>query len=250
MSDPPAPMAVILMEASWPPAQVLRHGPFTLRRGAGGGQRVSAATLTEGFDSSDVTGADLTGAEAAMRGMGQDPLFMLTFQDSERDTGLDQMLAARGYAIKDPVVIYTADSAQIAGDGPPPMTSFTHWPPMAIARTLWQDGKIGPERLAIMDRAVGPKVAILGRGNDRAAGVVFVALSGGVAFVHALHVLPDLRRRGAAHNLMRAAGQWAQGQGAGTLALAVTRANGPARALYDALGMAVVGQYHYRRAPP
>ena len=249
MSDPvalmAAPMEAALMEASWPPAQVLHHGPFTLRRGAGGGQRVSAATLTKGFDAADVTEDALTGAEIAMRDMGQDPLFMLTPQDK----GLDQALAARGYVVKDPVVIYAADSARIAGDGPPPMTSFPHWPPMAIARTLWLDGQIGAERLAIMDRAAGPKVAVLGRARDRAAGVVFVALAGGVAFVHALHVLPDLRRIGAAQNLMRAAGQWAQGQGAQTLALAVTQANGPARTLYEALGMAVVGQYHYRKAP-
>ena len=244
MSDPLA-LTAALMEVSWPPVQVLTHGPFTLRRGAGGGQRVSAATLTKGIESTDVTEADLTGAEAAMRDMGQNPLFMLTPQD----VLLDQALALRGYAIKDPVVIYAADSARIAGDGPLPMTSFPHWPPMALARTLWQDGQIGPERLAIMERAAGPKVAVLGRANDRAAGVVFVAVSGGVAFVHALHVLPDLRRVGAAQNLMRASGQWAQGQGAGTVALAVTQANGPARALYDALGMTVVGAYHYRRTP-
>ena len=241
MSDPLA-----LMEASWPPAQVLRHGPFTLRRGDGGGQRVCAATLTTKPPvAANPTPADLTSAEAAMRGMGQDPLFLLTPQD----TGLDQALAARGYVIKDPVVIYAADSARVAGDGPAAMTSFPHWPPLAIARTLWLDGGVGPERLAIMDRAAGPKVAVLGRARDRAAGVAFVALAGGVAFVHALHVLPDLRRFGAAQNLMRAAGQWAQGQGAGTLALAVTQANGPARALYEALGMTVMGSYHYRRAP-
>lgn len=240
MSDPLA-----LMEASWPPAQVLHQGPFTLRRGAGGGQRVSAASLTGGWDGTGRDGAALDKAEAAMRAMGQDPLFMLT----PPDAALDQALAARGYDLKDPVVIYAADCAQIAGVGPPPMTSFPHWPPMAIARTLWQDGQIGPERLAIMERAAGPKVAVLGRANDRAAGVVFVALSGGVAFVHALHVLPAQRRQGAAQSLMRAAGLWGQGQGAGTLALAVTQANGAARALYDGLGMVVVGSYHYRGAP-
>ncbi|NCO15796.1 MAG: hypothetical protein GW902_01020, partial [Alphaproteobacteria bacterium] len=46
-----------------------------------------------------------------------------------------------------------------------------------------------------------------------------------------------------------AAALWAQGLGARTLALAVTLANAPARALYRRLGFAPVCGYHYRRAP-
>ena len=65
-----------------------------------------------------------------------------------------------------------------------------------------------------------------------------------------------LRRRGAdtsyqrdddvARNMMRAAAIWAQNHGATTLALAVTRSNVSANALYSSLGMTVVGYYHYR----
>ena len=45
----------------------------------------------------------------------------------------------------------------------------------------------------------------------------------------------------------RAAGAWAQDNGAETLALLVTEANAGARALYASLSMGVVGQYHYRK---
>ncbi len=46
--------------------------------------------------------------------------------------------------------------------------------------------------------------------------------------------------------MIAAAAAWAAEQGADTVALVVTEANAPARALYSSLGMAPVGQYHYR----
>jgi GNAT superfamily N-acetyltransferase len=231
---------VRLMEASWPPAAVIRQGPVLLRQGSGGGQRVSAASV-EG----DWTEDDLTRAETAMRQMGQEALFLVTPQDG----ALDLALAKRGYQIKDPVLVYAAPARQIAAEGPPHMTTFTHWPPLNIAATLWADGHVGPERLAIMQRALGPKTVLLARANERAAGVAFAALSGPAVFVHALHVAPEMRRGGSGRNLMRAAALWADHTGAETLALAVTEANQSARALYASLGMEVVESYHYRRRP-
>lgn len=225
------------MEASWPPAARRALGPVSLRRGDGGGQRVCAATVGEGW-----TDGDLAAAADAMRDMGQDALFMLT----PDQTALDARLAALGFAVKDPVVIYAAPVAQVAGDGPAHMTTFPHWPPMQIARDIWADGHVGPQRLAIMARATGAKAAILARTHDRASGVAYVAVVQDMAFVHALHVVEGLRRQGAAQNLMRAAAVFAAEAGAAELVLAVTAANSPARALYEGLGMAVVGGYHYR----
>ena len=48
---------------------------------------------------------------------------------------------------------------------------------------------------------------------------------------------------------MSAVAHWGAAQGAGTLAVAVTRANAPARGLYASLGLTDVGQYHYRVLP-
>jgi ribosomal protein S18 acetylase RimI-like enzyme len=45
---------------------------------------------------------------------------------------------------------------------------------------------------------------------------------------------------------MRGVGRWALENGARNVALAVTRANVAANELYEALGMNVVGSYHYR----
>ena len=93
-----------------------------------------------------------------------------------------------------------------------------------------------------MDRAPGPKTALLGRIRDRAAGVGFVAVHGPVAMVHALVVPPEFRRQGVAAWLMRRAGHFATGHGAPRVALAVTRANAGALALYDRLGFVEVGR--------
>ena len=219
------------IEATWPPAAVRDLGPWRLRDGAGGGKRVSAATVAGAW-----TDDDLALAEAAMA----QPLFQIR----PGDAALDAALAARGYRLIDPVVVYEAPVAGFAS--PPRMTTFPHWPPLAMATDLWAEGGIGAARLGVMHRALGPKVAILARGSDRVAGVAYVAVHGTTAMLHALEVTPALRRQGAAQHILRAAAIWAQEAGAETLSLVVTEANTAARNLYASLNMQVVGQYHYR----
>lgn len=226
------------MEATWPPVAVQRIGPWIVRQGGGGGKRVAAASATGA-----VCEADLRVAEAAMAALGQDRLFLLR----PTEGGLDALLAARGYRVVDPVMIYAAPVAALAALPLGPVAAIPHWPPLEIAKEIWAGGGIGPARLAVMDRVALPKTAILGRSSGRAAGVAFVAVTPDVAFLHALEVRPALRRQGTAANIVKMAAKWAVSQGVDQLALAVTEANGPARHLYASLGMAVVGTYHYRQ---
>lgn len=221
------------LEATWPPARSWSLGPFTLRDGAGGGQRVAAASVNGGF-----TEPQLDAAISAM----PDPLFVLY----PWDEALDDALQARGYRLHDPVVAYGAPVAQLTGELPF-LTAFPHWPPLEVARTVWAEGGIGPARLAVMDRAMMPKAAILARAGDRPAGACFIACHGPLALLHAVEVRSAYRRQGAARHLLRAAANWASDQGATTLALFVTEKNTPARALYSAAGMTEVGRYHYRK---
>lgn len=229
------------MELTWPAAETRDLGPFRLRRGLGGGQRVSAATAL----SPDWQAGDIDAAVDEMRRMSQRPLFMLR----EGEERLDAELAARGFEVKDPVSVHAGPAKVVAGDGPDWLTSFPHWPPMAVANDLWAEGGVGLGRLAAMDRVTGAKTVLLGRGGDRVAGVAFVAMAQGSGFLHALYVTPALRRQGTARNLLRAAAQWVLGEEGETLALAVTTANATARRLYVSAGMEVVTTYHYRRDP-
>lgn len=221
-----------VMEATWPAASHRTLGPFTLRDGAGGGKRVSAASLNGSF-----TDVDLDALEESM----PDPLMLVRAGQAE----LDAALAARGWRIADPVVAYAAPVLQLTADLPR-LTAFAHWPPLEIARSIWKDGGVGPARIAVMDRVQGPKAALLGRIEDRSAGVAFVACHGTEAMVHALEVRSSHRRRGLGAKLLHAAANWAVEQNATRLSLVVTRQNTAARALYARLGMEVVGEYHYR----
>jgi GNAT superfamily N-acetyltransferase len=227
----PALLAEV-MEATWPPASRQTLGPFTLRDGAGGGKRVSAASCAGTF-----TETDLDALEARMA----QPLMLIRKGETELDAALD----ARGWRIIDPVVAYAAPVSALTTDLPG-LTAFPHWPPLEIARSIWAEGGIGPARVAVMDRVTGPKSAVLGRIRDRPAGVAFVACRGAEAMVHALDVRESQRRQGLGRNLLHAAANWAADQGATRLSLVVTRQNAAARALYARLGMQTVGEYHYR----
>ena len=79
-----------VLATTWPPAEVRRLGRWTLRRGEGGGNRVSCATLDDG-DAGDA--GDIAAAEAVMRGWGQRPIFMIRPGDDALDGGLVAVLA-------------------------------------------------------------------------------------------------------------------------------------------------------------
>lgn len=226
-------------DATWPAARRWDLGPWTLREGQGGGQRVSSATAR-----GPVTPQDITEAEAAMREIGQRPLFMI--RDGE--TELDEMLAARGYVVKDPVTLYQTPIETLTDRPIPRVTAFEIWPPLAIMTDLWAAGGVGPDRLAVMHRAE-TKTGILARWNEKPGGVGFAAVDGDICMVHAVEVPAHQRRQGVAGWIMRRAAFWGAAQGARHLAVLCVEQNAPANALYRGLGFASVGRYHYRTVP-
>ncbi len=227
-------------EATWPPADHTPAGPWMLRNGAGGGKRVSAATA-EG----EWREEDLSAAETAMRMLGQDALFMIRAGDET----LDAALATRGYEIIDPVNLWVCPIDQLTNVPVPRVTAFAIWEPLAITRDIWNAGGIGPDRVAIMERAPEPKTSILGRISDKPAGAAYCAIHDGIAMVHALEIALAHRRKGMGVWLMRQAAHWAKANGANWMSVLCTQANDGANGLYASLGMQVVGQYHYRILP-
>ncbi len=178
-----------------------------------------------------------------MQAMGQKRIFCLW----PGDEAPDAQLADRGYDILDPVNIYACPAQQLTDIPIPRVTVFNIWEPLAIMREIWAQGGIGPERLAVMHRAKGPKTGQLMRRSDQPAGAGFVAIHDGVAMMHALEILPDHRRHGMGAWSMRAAAFWALDNGAKTLSVICTKANDGANGLYQSLGMEIVGEYHYRQ---
>lgn len=225
-----------LIDATWPAECCAETGGFLLRFTKGGGSRVSAATLRGNLEA-----VDIDAAIDAMHAAGQRPLFMIR----PGDDALDAELARRGYTMQDPTIEFTAPLAALAGEVPP-VTAFAHWPPLQIAREVWDETDIGAARQAIMERVAGPKTCVLGRIDDRAAGAAFVAVAGETAMLHALTILTEKRRKGLARAMMHEAVHWAMTEGATRLSLIVREDNAAAVALYEGLGMARGQHYHYR----
>ncbi len=226
-------------EGTWPPARSWAEGKWTLRDGAGGGKRVSAATAL-----GDVSDSDIPRAEDAMREMGQQPLFMIR----EGDDALDAMLMARDYDLIDEVRLYVAPVEALMDKPIPRVTCFAIWEPLAIMEEIWQTDGVGPARLDVMGRAA-VKTGILSRWNEKPAGAAFAAVHEGTAMVHAVVTLEHQRRQGVAQWMMRAAAFWAHKNGASHISVLCVTANAPANALYKAMGFTAVGTYHYRILP-
>jgi len=225
------------LEATWPPAKRFRLGPWVIRDGKGGGKRVSAATTDL-----PVTDADIEMAEQQMRSTRQTPLFMV----AEGQDKLDRLLAAQGYQVVDPSLIFCANINDLSLPEIAPLDAIPCAQPLSLMEEIWQQGGIGPARLAVMQRAKGPKTWIFGRANDRPAGVAFVAIGGDIAMLHALEVVAQARRAGAGRRIMARAAIWAAENGARHLSVVTTGRNLPAQGLFSGIGMQVVGKYHYR----
>lgn len=236
----PGPEQVFdVLDATWPAGRSISVGPWRLRQGNGGGQRVSAATAEAA-----VQAGDIDTAAQHMQAMGQHPLFMVRNGEEELDTHLED----RGYHLVDTTAMYVAATADLTAELSVTV-AMPSWPPLAVQREIWANGGIGPARVAVMERCTDPKTTILVRCGDVPAGTAYVASHNDIAMIHAIEVDPLLRRRGIGRQLMLACANWVAGEKATWLSLAVTRANKAANALYVGLGMAEVTSYHYRRAP-
>lgn len=240
MTAAPSPEALkAAMEATWPPAEVALTGGLATGRGLGAGGRVSSTRAI----APDWTGADLDAAEAQHRAWGQVPMVRV-YDDEAR---LAEVLRGRGYAEVNPTAVLANPIARLTDRPVPAMTAFTLWPPLALQRDIWTAGGIGTSRQAVMARVDGARTTLLGRTQDRAAAAAFAAVHGRVAMIHGIEVLPAFRRQGLGAALIRKAAHWAEAEGADHMALAVSRANAGAVALYAGMGFAEVIGYSYHQ---
>lgn len=221
------------LAASWPAVEQADIGGFRIGRrdAASAARRIGlldgAACALGPWDADD-----LEAAIARAGAWGQPAGFHVT-QDQQ---SLHSTLLARGFTQQRDLRIMSAPIRALTDQPPPPLAAFALWPPLAIQRDLWSEALIPPDQQAVMARVTVPHTALLGRVNDRAAGVGFAAASGPVAVVHALQTMPGLRRLGVAGWMLRQAGLWAAEQGAEHLVLMVDRENRPAIALFETLG--------------
>lgn len=218
-----------LLDATWPSASTRVERGWRIRHDPKGGNRVSATS-------------------ALIPGKGDGPLDAPLYMVREGEQELDATLAVQGYTKAFPCHIMAIEAKALAQDLLRDRVIACEGV-LAKAREIWAEGNIGPARIAIMERAQCPKTVLLGRADDRALGTTFVGIHGDQAMLHALFVHPSARRTGLARDITIAAARWTLDMGATTLTLIVEESNGPARALYEGLGMGTVARYHYRKRP-
>ncbi len=147
---------------------------------------------------------------------------MVQVSPLEAHGALDAALVARGWQAIRPTDVLVADAAAVA----------------AAAG--------GAPGIAVTVDDAGQAIATL---DGRPAGAGSAALDAGWSGLFAIATEPEARRRGVARTLVGALASWSAANGCDRLYLQVTADNGPAQALYQALGFTRSHGYHYRVAP-
>lgn len=231
---PDAQGIMAAIRASWPPSALATLGPFELPAETVGTRRATSARLRPG---ARVTDADIAAVETSRPGT------IFGTIDGVEDQAAD-LLVARGYGAGGVSDLMAGPAAPLLGDLPP-VSGFAHWPPLEICNSLWDDHGNPAPRRAPMFRAPGPRAAVLMRAEGRAAGALYVGVAEGLAVLHLVLTLPQMRGKGVGLLALRHAATWAQAQGADTLVLPVEADNTGAIALYAKAGLARRGGYRY-----
>lgn len=226
-----------------PAARIGFDGGFVLRAHAGGTGRANAASSLDPSPDADLD-ARIARIEAAYAALGMPPRFRATPLDPP---GLADRLAARGYVEKDETVILLAPVAGIAA---PDLAAKADPAPdedwMAVTATAeHQTPARRREKEATPGLLMVPGAWITLREAGLPAAVISVAVAGTLAGFFDLAVRPDHRRKGLAARAVRAAADWAAGQGASWLFCQVATANGASLALNTGLGMTEAYRYRY-----
>jgi GNAT superfamily N-acetyltransferase len=156
---------------------------------------------------------------------------------ASRPTGLDDLLAGRGYEVDRPSGVWTAPLGGLrAATGGWRVDVDTEPDP-----AWWS---IGTADAAVLSRTTVPcayarSAAAVGRG----------ALAGRWLGIYEVATAPDALRRGAASAVLAALAAWGAARGAHAAYLLVEDDNLPARALYTRLGMQRSYGYWYRVSP-
>ncbi|HYB18881.1 MAG TPA: GNAT family N-acetyltransferase [Streptosporangiaceae bacterium] len=165
-------------------------------------------------------------------------------------SGLDGLLAGRGYLSQPPVLLLTAAAGELAqAPGSPGLS-------MQIGRQLtanWVSVLSATSPGVAVDR---DSRAIAGAGHPHAyftvladahpVGIGRAVADGGWTGVFNMATTPMARRRGVARLVLTSIAQWAVARQAPRLYLQVERQNLPARRLYQASGFSELASYHYR----
>ncbi len=168
--------------------------------------------------------------------------------DAARPAGLDQALAARGYAVVTPTSVLVADSVEIAPSADPALELVAGAGPdvlEAICDPEWP-AAIRREREALFARIRPAHRFAIARVGGRTAASGLCVIDGDLAGLFSMRTQPAFRRRGLATRVLLRLVNWARAAGARQIFLQVEDDNATALRLYRGFGFARVYGYRYR----
>jgi GNAT superfamily N-acetyltransferase len=178
---------------------------------------------------------------------GQPALFQVT---PLAPPGLDQALAARGYARETPTLVAVA-----AAQAVPPAAQGGRFsrelPPAWFTVSAGRQGRYAAvaDVYAALLRRIGARAVFAQAEVDGAVAAVGLGVvDRGWMGISSMLTLPGYRRRGLGHAVLSTLAAAAVESGARRLYLQVDAANSGARALYARCGFEEAYGYHYRRA--
>jgi N-acetylglutamate synthase len=201
---------------------------------------------------------DLDAAIAAVEAFYRERELPVRFQISPAalPSGLDDELAARGYAIEAPVVIGVADTATViarvgarAGDAIVATGIDPDW--VEEYANVHADDDVWRDRTRAYGHMLGglglpTAAAVTGPKTAEPLGLGFAVGDGEWAGIFGMGTRPEARRRGAATAVLGGLARWAGDHGHPRLYLQVEEDNVAARALYARAGFTDAYGYHYR----
>ncbi len=173
---------------------------------------------------------------------------------SSQPSGLDEMLAERGYIKDGAVHVQTASVDDVLARMDEPQQRVRLEPAFnapwyaLYAETQGVDARKAEVRRAMFSRVPSPAAYVLVELDGQPAAVGLGVLERGHVGVFNMATHPEFRRRGAATAVLRALAAWGRAQGAWVMYLQVAEENGGARSVYGRFGFRTLYQYHYREA--
>ena len=169
------------------------------------------------------------------------------------DTGIEEALAARGYAAEGDTRVLYGQMTELAARADSQIELSPHAGSDWLAAMGTLQGHSAEQRTAyrriVRALAVPAAFAAL-RVDGRIAALAYGAVTGGLLCYESVITDPRRRRQGFSRRIVAALADWAREQGAEAACLQVVADNTPALALYGAFGLKrdLYG-YRYWRAP-
>ncbi|SDJ79901.1 Acetyltransferase (GNAT) family protein [Actinopolyspora mzabensis] len=234
------------MRGGWPATRETTVDGWLARLSGGVTRRANSVLPCHAPSDAERT---LTRVEELYRGHGLPPVFQLG--PAAQPSGLDSVLARRGYELRTPTIVQIATIEDVLHRLPDSEADVrVRRRPDTTWMDLWWevDGRGGPDSRELSHDILTGVPGLYARSHHRdgIAAVGRLALVDSWVGVYCMAVRPDARRRGHAQAVLRGLLERAAEHGSKHTWLQVTADNHAARTLYERVGFAPAANYHYR----